>query len=94
MAAAAFMSNSLQSHTIIYAAAGQQVQKVEDEEPKGAVGTKEDQPQAAENTSTSANKSHPESEDASANKQNLEGSDTSANGKGPEDVLVFSAACD
>lgn len=85
VAAAAFMSNSLQSHTIIYAAAGQQVQKVEDEEPKGAVGTKEDQPQAAENTSTSANKSHPESEDASANKQNLEGSDTSANGKGPED---------
>ncbi len=86
VAAAAFLSNSLQSHTIIYAAAGQQVQKVEDEEPKGAVGTKEDQPQAAENTSTSANEPRPESEDASANEQNLEGSDTSANGKEPEDA--------
>lgn len=86
VAAAAFLSNSLQSHTIIYAAAGQQVQKVEDEEPKGAVGTKGDQPQAAENTNTSANEFYPESEDASANKQNLEGSDTSANGREPEDA--------
>lgn len=98
--AASFLFHSALPQTAVYAAAGQQVQKVEDEEQKGTAGDTSnkqesvsdktenpavpDQTPVAKDTNASANQPEPEETDGTANQPEPEGTDGTANQPKPE----------